>query len=144
MSDLVPKGEHKLAAVSDETDAYLRADAIVEAINANLPKGSKPLKPIPKDFKFYQRDRAVVKDAIDATFQLLGGVPALLRFAETNPKEFFTIWSKLLPPEEVKQAGTTVIVQSAVPTNSLDFVSVDEYGRVIHVDGTRQDDEVPE
>lgn len=143
MSDLVPKSA-PLAPVSDETDAYLRADPIVAAINASLPKGAAPLKPIPKDFKFYQRDRAVVKDAFDATFQLIGGVPRFVQFASTNPKEFYAMWSKLLPPEEVKQAGTTVIVQSAVPTNPLDFVSVDEYGRVIHVDGTRQDGEVPE
>lgn len=110
--------------LDESTTDYLRADAIVTAINENLPKGVLPLKPVPKTFKFYARDRSVVKDAMDAVFQLSGGVPGLLRFAEANPTAFYQMWSKLLVNEEAKNTGTTVVVQTNIPGSPLDMVAV--------------------
>lgn len=38
-----------------------------------------------------------VKEALEAAFHGLGGKAALVRWAETNPTEFYRIWAKLLP-----------------------------------------------
>ena len=38
-----------------------------------------------------------VKAALEAAFQGLGGVPALIAWAEKEPGEFYRLWGKLLP-----------------------------------------------
>ena len=38
-----------------------------------------------------------VKAALEAAFQGLGGVPALIAWAEREPGEFYRLWGKLLP-----------------------------------------------
>ena len=39
-----------------------------------------------------------VKDIITETFDRLGGIPALLQWAQENPEAFYTrVWGKLIP-----------------------------------------------
>jgi hypothetical protein len=85
-------------------DAYLRAQAIVVAINANLPKGSS-LPAIPKNYVFKKQDRGTVSVALHSAFELVGGVPSLVYWASRNPKEFYTLWSKLLPSQTETPLG---------------------------------------
>lgn len=128
-NDIIPKESTSRAEPVDaDTDSYLRAAAIVEAINANT---KTPLAPIPKEYVFKARDRGDVSAALHAAFELCGGVPNLVAFAKSYPKEFFTIWSRLLPSEQQGlTGGTTLIFNSAVPANPLDDVTIDATGRV--------------
>jgi hypothetical protein len=50
------------------------------------------------------RRKAQVVDALNDAFELIGGVPRLAVWADTNPSEFYRIWSKLAP----KDVSTTV------------------------------------
>ena len=54
-------------AVDAGLDTYLRAQAIVDAINANMPKGST-LQPIPKNYVFKKQDRETVSVALLISF----------------------------------------------------------------------------
>lgn len=42
---------------------------------------------------------AGVKAALEAAFEGLGGVPALLRWGREEPGEFYKLWAKMLPTE---------------------------------------------
>jgi len=39
------------------------------------------------------------KEALSQAFADLGGVPALVEWAQKNPTDFYRIWSKILPTE---------------------------------------------
>jgi hypothetical protein len=135
------------SVASPDLDNYLRAQNIVEAINRNLPDGYPGLPPIPADYVFKRFDREVTTLALHAAFQLRGGVPALVRWADSDPKSFYNIWSKLVPTEQaIAQANTTIVVQSAVPANALDSVSINETGHVVTVDAVvrQTEEELPE
>lgn len=40
-----------------------------------------------------------VKQALTEAFDLRGGVPALLKWAKKNPREFYGLWGRMLPLE---------------------------------------------
>tara|TARA_R110000751_G_scaffold75952_6_gene152783 strand:- start:99 stop:404 length:306 start_codon:yes stop_codon:yes gene_type:complete len=42
---------------------------------------------------------AFVKEALQLAFEGIGGVPALIEFAERRPEEFYKLWVKQLPQE---------------------------------------------
>lgn len=141
-NSLATTDKQPLVPIDEDELDYLRADNILTAINANLPPGGRPLKPIPTGVKFYQRDRQVVQNALHVAFQLTGGVPALVKFAEDHPKEFYALWGRLLPQENTTPGGTNIIFQSAVPPSPLDLVSIRPNGEVFLAQTT--DDEAPE
>jgi hypothetical protein len=133
----VPTGPKPLAPsdeqaepVDPEVDRYLRAQAIVDAINENNPF---PLEPIPKGYVFKKRNAGDAAIALHSAFELNGGVPRLVAFARTHPKDFYAMWARLVAAEESKghTSATQIIFQSAVPKNPLDDVSIDSQGRVI-------------
>ena len=45
------------------------------------------------------RSTAQVKAALEEVFVKLGSTDALLKFAQTNPEQFYTMWAKLLPTQ---------------------------------------------
>lgn len=114
-------------------DEYLRASAIVQSINANLPKASQ-LPEIPQSYVFRKRDREAVSTALHAAFELAGGVPYLVAFAQSQPDKFIPIWAKLLPSETETSNGVNITFTSAIPANELDKVTIDVTGRVISTD----------
>ena len=118
------------APVDPEVDRYLRAQAIVDVINASNPF---PLEPIPKGYVFKKRNAGDAAIALHAAFELNGGVPGLVSFARTHPKEFYSMWARLVAAEESKghTSATQIIFQSAVPKNPLDDVGIDQFGRVV-------------
>lgn len=63
----------------------------MNTINAALPQSSTALTPIPHDYVFKQRDRESVSVAMHAAFELIGGVPALVQWADPNPDKFFAL-----------------------------------------------------
>jgi hypothetical protein len=46
-----------------------------------------------------------VKAALEAAFLGLGGVPALIAWAEKEPAEFYRLWGKLLPKNVTIEGG---------------------------------------
>jgi hypothetical protein len=58
-----------------------------------------------------------IKQAIEQVFEGMGGIPALLKWANQNPTIFYTnIWSKLLPTSlkvEAKITDFTSILEKA-------------------------------
>ncbi len=130
-------------AVDEGLDYYLRAQSVIENINTNLPKG-KSITPIPANYVFRKRDREVVSVALHSAFELVGGVPSLINWAATNPKEFYALWSRLLPSNtETPVGGTTINFVSPIPQNPLDLVTVDSTGKVMTVDAS-PDMDLPE
>lgn len=128
--------------VDASLDAYLRAQNIIECINANLPDGVRQLPAIPADYVFKKRDRETVSVAIHSAFELIGGLPAFMQWGANNPDKFYALWSKLLPSEtETPIGGNTFVFNTAIPSNPLDLTNVDATGRVFTLPS---DDEVPE
>ena len=140
----VPK-EDADTKVDAATDAYLRATNIVTAINENLPEGSQ-LPQIPANYVFKKRDRESVSLALHSAFELTGGVPSLVFWASKNPKDFYALWSRLLPSNtETSAGGVNITFQSAIPEAALDRVTVDETGRVITLKASSESsDDLPE
>lgn len=141
-----PKKAATQVAIPDDVianaslDAYVRAEAIIDAINANLPSGARQLEPIPKGYVLRRKDKEAASVALHAAFELRGGVPALIAWSHDNPSSFYQLWGKLVQSEtETPIAPTTINIVSAVPSNPLDAVTIDETGQVVDVDF----DEVP-
>lgn len=70
-----------------------------------------------------------VKAALEATFEQMGGVPAMLTWAKSEPTEFFKLYAKLLPVQvqaDLKHEGTiTFVVDTGVPRAPDDPVDDD-------------------
>ena len=54
---------------------------------------------------FPNKTTVSVKAALEAAFQGLGGVPALIAWAEKEPAEFYRLWGKLLPRNVTIEGG---------------------------------------
>lgn len=124
------------AAVDFDLDSHLRATAVVAAFNANLPKGGRELAPIPAEYVFKRRDRETVSIAMHAAFELIGGAPRLVHWANENPDKFYTqMYVKMLPSnQETSQGGTTINVMTSIPPSPLDNVTISEDGSVVDID----------
>ena len=129
-------------AIDEETERFLRADAIVDAINAAVPN---TLPPIPKEYMFRKRDAGVVSLALNSAFENIGGVPRLVATAAADPKWFYGIWAKQLGLEAAGHTATGINItfNTAIPETSLDRVNVDQDGNVF-VEAEVADDELPE
>jgi hypothetical protein len=130
MQNELAKTEDSVEQVSPQMDAYLRAEAIVASINANLPKGAQPLVPIPKDYIFKKIDASAVNHSLHAAYALTGGVAGLVRFAQNHPKEFYAMWSKAATDANANPAATTIIYNSNIPSSPLSLTTVSSNGVV--------------
>lgn len=59
-----------------------------------------------------------VKAALEAAFQGLGGVPALIAWAEKEPAEFYRLWGKLLPKNVTIEGGAQLGIVILPPLGS--------------------------
>lgn len=54
-----------------------------------------------------------VKEALNAAFEGIGGVPQLITWAQTEPGEFYKLWAKMLPQEvsaKVESVNRTALI----------------------------------
>ena len=124
-----------------EFENRLRAEKIVKAINENLPVGCEQLVQIPREYIFRKSvDTIEVTAAIHSCFELIGGLPGIVRWATENPSLFYPLWAKLAHVE-TSNTGVQINFSSSIPANALDRVSIDTSGNVIE---WNQDEEVPE
>jgi hypothetical protein len=126
-------------AIDASTEAYLRADNILESINANLPDGKK-LLPIPKEYVFKKRDREIVSAAFHGAFELAGGLPRFVAWAHQNPTQFYSLYAKLLPSETQSGVNTNITIVSAIPEIPSDRTTIDECGKAAVAEFTEVDD----
>ena len=119
-------------AVSAEIDAFLRAEKVIEAINAVA--GPNGLPPIPKNYVFRKRDREAVAVAMHSAFELIGGLPAFIQWGANNPDKFYILWSKLAQSDTLTPSGNTYNFVSPLPANPLDLVNVSRDGFVMQAD----------
>ena len=59
-----------------------------------------------------------VKAALEAAFLGLGGVPALIAWAEKEPAEFYRLWGKLLPRNVTIEGGAQLGIVILPPLGS--------------------------
>ena len=59
-----------------------------------------------------------VKAALEAAFDGLGGVPALIAWAEKEPAEFYRLWGKLLPRNVTLEGGAQLGIVILPPLGS--------------------------
>ena len=59
-----------------------------------------------------------VKAALEAAFLGLGGVPALIAWAEKEPAEFYRLWGKLLPKNVTIEGGAQLGIVILPPLGS--------------------------
>ena len=129
--------------VDSHVDDFLRAEAIVEAINANLPEDRR-ITPIPKEYVVRKRDREVVSLANHLVFEMIGGAPGYADWAKHNKKDFYNIYAKLLPSETQTPMGTLQFnFTTAIPETPQDRIQIDEAGRVVEAEVVA-DEDLPE
>ena len=72
--------------------------------------------PIPRDLG----KRSQVADAFKDAFQLIGGVPRLAHWADTQPTEFYKLFARMIPTEAHKSVNATgeFVVNHVIPRSS--------------------------
>ena len=83
-------------------DADIRQSGLIEIFEQHLPT-------IPPDYVFKRRNRKFVEDALQATFDLTGGTPRLIKYAHENCQEFIKLWARMLPEAQKADAGPAVV-----------------------------------
>lgn len=68
------------------------------------------------------RRKAQVVDALNDAFELIGGVPRLAIWANTNPTEFYKLWGKLAPKDiaTTVEASGELQIMHVLPPGPLD------------------------
>ena len=79
-------------------------------------------------------DRKQVVSLFNETFELIGGVARFAVWANDNPTQFYTLYSKLIP---VQVEGTgeqgEIVIKHALAKRALDDDEMDHQGRIIDV-----------
>lgn len=57
------------------------------------------------------KSTASVKAALEMAFDGIGGVPALQKWAKDNPRDFYGLWSKLIPVQVTSPEDGGIIVR---------------------------------
>lgn len=77
---------------------------------------------IPRSPSFSRKE---VVRAFQSAFELIGGVPRLAIWADTNPNEFYKLYGKLLPSSNSSALGESskLIIEMAIKPGKLDEAS---------------------
>ena len=76
-----------------------------------------------------------VKAALEAAFLGLGGVPALIAWAEKEPAEFYRLWGKLLPKNVTIEGGAQLGIVILPPLGSHPVADSASIGPVDGLEG---------
>ena len=123
------KTTNQVAEVSAETldklsssDADILHSGLIDIFKQHLPT-------ISPDYVFKRWDRKFVEDALQATFDLTGGTPCLIKYTHENYHEFIKLWARMLPEAQKADAGPAVVqIIKSLPPSPFDT------GNVIDVD----------
>lgn len=107
---------------------FLRAQKIVEAINSNIPEGITPMQKLPSDYVFKTLDRDAAGIALMASFEALGGVPAMIAWAAQDTKNQGKIYEwlmKQIPTETKVEHSGNLIVEGSLGDSPFDAFTGD-------------------
>ena len=114
--ELTPEEQEALASA----DAEIRASGLVTVLEKTLPQ-------IPPSYQFRPKSKEFIGNSFHAAFELIGGVPALIVWAEQNPGEFFKLYAKMLPElDRGNVQGTQVVVHTHIGKSALDEATFTE------------------
>lgn len=102
-------------------DAFLRGSASVMILNGAVKETGVV---VDTKYVFKQRDRGTVEKALHATFELIGGVPKMVAWADNNQTEFYRIYAKLAPTESIVTGGGNTLVVTQMPESELDSITI--------------------
>lgn len=124
--------EAELLAIQS-ADAEIRASGLVNMVNRVLPA-------IPSNYQFVLRDRQFVANAMNACFDLIGGVPRIVQWADQNPGEFYKLYAKMMPEvEKANQAlNAQINITNHIPRSALDDVTL----TAAHIIDSGEDDDL--
>lgn len=101
-------------------DAEIRASGLVNVLEKTLPA-------IPPSYQYRPKSKEFIANAFHASFDLIGGVPALLLWANQNPGDFYKLYAKMLPEvEKGNVQGTQVVVHTHIGKSALDEATFTE------------------
>lgn len=110
----------------DELEALASADAEIRAAGA-VTLLEKTLPQIPPSYQYRPKSKEFIANSFHAAFELIGGVPALIVWAEQNPSDFFKLYAKMLPEvERGNVQGTQVVVHTHIGKSALDEATFTE------------------
>lgn len=134
--ELTPQQLEQLQA----EDSYLRGSAALEVLNKAVKETGAH---IPIDYVFRDREAKLATKAIHATFELIGGVPAMMLWASKNPTEFYRIYAKQAPTENHITGAGNIQIVTQLPSSPLDDKKMDSRGFVTTIvrDAEEDDDE---
>lgn len=87
-----------------------------EAANTGRRKPPNAGKGRPKGAK--NKTTASIKAALTAAFDKLGGVPALVTWAQENQGDFYKLWGKLVPQEHSGPDGGVIPITVVIRDES--------------------------
>jgi len=79
---------------------------------------------------FPNKTTVSVKAALEAAFQGLGGVPALIAWGQQEPGEFYRLWGKLLPRNVTIEGGAQLGIVILPPLGSATATATASIGSV--------------
>jgi len=119
--------EYITAEEHDEEQARIELEAVPTDIPVadwetqlvELSEGKSKKLSIPRNKEF---NRKQVVNAFQNAFELIGGTPRLALWAHKNEKEFYKLYSRLLPSQSSSALGETneMIVRHVLPKGPLD------------------------
>lgn len=77
--------------------------------------------------------RKDLEDAFHSAFQLVGGVPRLVYWADDHYDDFIRLYSKLLPQQLQAETNHSFTIKTILGQSPLDQTALDDRGRVIDV-----------
>lgn len=135
MGDIRKLTDEQIAELESE-DSFLRGYQALAILNEAVKETGAI---VPRDYVFRDMNKGVVKKAFDATFELIGGVPAMMAWAAMNPDSFYKTWAKFGTGEGAVLSAGQVNLISNLPGSPLDNRSIDAMGRVTTLQADDED-----
>lgn len=126
--------------LTDEQLAQFKSDDQTVRDMSLLSVLDKSLPALPKEHLFKMRERRDVELAFHATFELLGGVPAMMMWAAENPSEFYRLMGRLLPEQQKATANTQIVIHTGVERSPLADVELTTNAAHMYNDDDSDDD----
>ncbi len=98
--------EHNTEPLKNAKILPLAKAGLPKTNREKTPEPSLNISPAPAD-----EPGLMVRNALQSAFEGMGGVEAMTRWAEANPKEFYQLYIKLLALQSRTDTGGDLIIQ---------------------------------
>lgn len=111
-----------LQAAVEAAEGEANFHEIVEAEKTRLGKNSLAVK----GGQATPTRIAAARENLSSAFDLMGGVPALVKWGKSNPTEFYRLWARLIPKESVEVSAQLPLEALLSKLSSREGESVQE------------------